>query len=68
MTCRDVTWALWSAIALLLVAIQVAGIALAWAPARERTTCSGWWTASPTRRATPVVLGWLWLGWHTFAR
>ncbi len=66
MTWRDATWALWSATALLLVAIQGAGIVsrgrLPRADDLFRLV-----TASPTRRAL-VVLGWLWLGWHTFAR
>lgn len=66
MTWRDATWAIWSAIALLLVASQVAAIV-----SRGRLPRAGdllrLMTASPTRRAL-VVLGWMWLGWHTFAR
>ncbi len=66
MTWRDVTWAVWSAIALVLVASEAAAIVSRGRLPRADDLLR-MMTASPTRR-TLLVLGWLWLGWHTFAR
>ncbi len=66
MTWRDATWGIWSAIALLLVASQAAGIVSRGRLPRADDLFRVM-TAGPTRRAV-ALLGWLWLGWHTFAR
>ncbi len=66
MSWRDTTWVVWSALALLLVACEVAAVLpggrFPGAGALLRML-----TASPARRAV-LLIGWLWLGWHTFAR
>ena len=66
MSWREATWGVWSALALLLVACQLAasipGGRFPGAGALLRML-----TASPVRRAV-LLVGWLWLGWHTFAR
>ncbi len=67
MTWRDVTWAVWSAIALVLVAVRGRRDRLARGRLPRADDLLRMMTASPTRR-TLLVLGWLWLGWHTFAR
>jgi len=66
MTWRDATWAIWSVIALLFVASEIAVIVSRGRLPRADDLFRVM-TTSPTRR-TLLVLGWLWLGWHTFAR
>lgn len=59
-------WALWAALGALLVVVQVGALAsggrwppIGWAVAKV--------TAVPAGRAV-LVVGWMWLGWHAFAR
>jgi hypothetical protein len=66
MTWREGSFIIWSVLAATLVGCQV--IALA---SRGRLPTMGALfgviTAGPLRRAV-VLLGWMWLGWHAFAR
>jgi len=66
MSWRDATLAVWAVLAAALVACQVAAVVSAGrlpgadALAR-RITAPAWARAA-------VLLGWMWLGWHAFAR
>jgi len=63
---RDLFLGIWAFLALLLVAIEVLarrGIA-PWATARQFLRAMGRHDAV----ALVLLLGWMWLGWHLFAR
>lgn len=66
MSSRDVTLAVWSLIGTLAVLLLVLSAfrPASW-PTLGRAVSS--LAASPYRRAV-LVLGWMWLGWHLFAR
>ncbi len=66
MTWRDATLAVWATFALVVVGCQVVALV---SKGRYPTvdTLFRWLTAGRARRAL-VLVAWMWLGWHAFAR
>jgi len=59
--------ALWSLLAAALVALTLLGLLDRGHPVARFGTVSSWVVHRPWWRAA-VLLGWMWLGWHFFAR
>ncbi len=66
MTSREVTIAIWIAIAALVVGFEV----LAWTTCRliAPVAAVARLAVRPVVGRVVVSLGWMWLGWHVFAR
>lgn len=66
MTWRTVSLAVWTALAVAVVGAQIVAVAsrgrLPTVEALARAATAG------TVRRGVIVLGWMWLGWHTFGR
>lgn len=66
MTERQLTFVVWGALALAAVGCEAA-VLLARGRLPRLDTLVGRVLARPTGRVV-LVLGWMWLGWHAFAR
>jgi len=66
MTSREVTLGVWIVIGIGFAACCLVSALRPGAVATPRTAIAAL-VAAPWRRAV-VVLGWMWLGWHLFAR
>ena len=66
MSPRTLTLAVWAALAAAAVGIEIAGLA----SGGRRPTIAGLVRAIVSHPVARVVLlvGWMWLGWHAFAR
>jgi Family of unknown function (DUF6186) len=65
-TSRDLTLVVWAALGLLFVGICLLSAARPRAVATPRATVAA--ILSNLAGRTLLVLGWMWLGWHLFAR
>ncbi len=67
MSTRDAVLAVWVGIALVVVVVVAAGVGRSGGRLPGYGTLARVATDGPVRRAV-LVVAWMWLGWHAFAR